>query len=410
MKRKILAVALSSLLFATGLMSACKNSQGDNQGSSANVNLNYATELDMVEQDEHLLDESKRLHRKTITEVNRAFVQNGKTDYAIIVGTDDSDCDKSASFFASQVKNCTGGILKVYKDVDQDFFIDDETVANRAISYDSNKKYIVFSHEAMEEQANVQWATDVDLAHAGYMYKTVGNTLFVKVASLWGYQPVSLSLCREILGYEWYSEDTIVYTKDGSTLPNMDVVERPDMEFPWITGVRLSANGKYAAGVPYESVYAGTDGHNTLHILDPKTYNDPEQAENYHPLWFATANGELSNSAPKQLCYSAHGDKTEYEKMNFIQTFIIGLSQALAFIPGVSRSGITMTAGRIMGVSREASAQYSFMLSTPIVLGATLYKAKDFVFDIPFVIGVVASAITGMIVIKFLLDYLPKKI
>lgn len=324
MKRKIFAIVMSSLLLALGLMSACKNAQdGDGQGASSNGNLNYTTEVDTVENDEHFLDESKRLHRKTITEVNRAFVQNGKTDYVVIVGKEDSDCNMAVSFFSSQVRNCTGAVLKVYEDTNQDFLIDDETVANRAISYDSNKKYIVFSHEAMEEQANVQWATDVDLAHAGYMYKTVGNTLFVKVASLWGYQPVSLSLCREILGYEWYSEDTIVYTKDGSTLPNMDVVERPDMEFPWITGVRLSANGKYAAGVPYESVYAGLDGHNTLKIIAPEKYNDPELVENYHPLWFATANGETTNVAPKQLCYTAHGDKEEYEKL--IQTVYEGL-------------------------------------------------------------------------------------
>lgn len=97
---------------------------------------------------------------------------------------------------------------------------------------------------------------------------------------------------------------------------------------------------------------------------------------------------------------------TEYENMSFKQTFLIGLSQSLAFVPGVSRSGITMTAGRFMGVSREGAARYSFMLSTPIVLGATLYKFKDFVFDLPFVVGVVVSAISGLLVIKFLLSYL----
>lgn len=100
--------------------------------------------------------------------------------------------------------------------------------------------------------------------------------------------------------------------------------------------------------------------------------------------------------------------KTEYEEMSFKQTFLIGLSQALAFIPGVSRSGITMTTGRIMGVSREGAAKYSFMLSAPIVFGATLYKAKDFVFDMPFIAGVIASSISGILVIKFLLGFLKK--
>lgn len=100
--------------------------------------------------------------------------------------------------------------------------------------------------------------------------------------------------------------------------------------------------------------------------------------------------------------------KTEYKDMTFKQTFLIGLSQALAFIPGVSRSGVTMTAGRIMGVKRESTAKYSFMLSAPIVLGATLYKFKDFVFGMPFIVGVLASFLVGLAVIKFLLQYLQK--
>lgn len=99
---------------------------------------------------------------------------------------------------------------------------------------------------------------------------------------------------------------------------------------------------------------------------------------------------------------------TKYEKMTFKQTFLIGLSQCLAFIPGVSRSGITMTTGRAMGVDRESVAKYSFMLSAPIVLAATILKLKDFVFSIPFFVGILASFIVGIFVIKFLLNYLKK--
>ncbi len=100
--------------------------------------------------------------------------------------------------------------------------------------------------------------------------------------------------------------------------------------------------------------------------------------------------------------------KTEYTDMSLKQTFLIGLSQALAFIPGVSRSGVTMTTARMMGIKREAAAKYSFMLSAPIVLGATLFKLKDFVLDIPFIVGVLSSFIVGIFVIKFLLQYLQK--
>lgn len=100
--------------------------------------------------------------------------------------------------------------------------------------------------------------------------------------------------------------------------------------------------------------------------------------------------------------------KVKYEEMTLKQTFLIGVSQALAFIPGVSRSGVTITTARAMGVTREAAAKYTFLLSTPIVFAATVLKFKDFVFNLPFIVGVVSSFIVGLLVIKFLLKYLQK--
>lgn len=100
--------------------------------------------------------------------------------------------------------------------------------------------------------------------------------------------------------------------------------------------------------------------------------------------------------------------EVEYKDMTLKQTFLIGLSQALAFIPGVSRSGITMTTGRALHIKREAVAKYSFMLSAPIVLAATILKIGEFQFDLAFMLGVLTSFIVGIIVIKFLLKYLEK--
>ena len=101
--------------------------------------------------------------------------------------------------------------------------------------------------------------------------------------------------------------------------------------------------------------------------------------------------------------------KVEYKDITFKQSLWISMSQAIAAaFPGVSRSGITMTVGRGRGVKRESVAKYSFLLSTPIVAAAALYDLKDFVFNIPFFIGILASFIVGVIVIKFLLEYLKK--
>ena len=97
------------------------------------------------------------------------------------------------------------------------------------------------------------------------------------------------------------------------------------------------------------------------------------------------------------------------ENMTFKQSFLIGLSQAIAAaFPGTSRSGITMTVARALKLDRESAAKYSFLLSTPIILAAVLVSIKDFEFTLAFFMGVLFSFITGIVVIKFLLEYLKK--
>ena len=101
--------------------------------------------------------------------------------------------------------------------------------------------------------------------------------------------------------------------------------------------------------------------------------------------------------------------EVKYENMTFKQSFLIGISQAIAAaFPGTSRSGITMTVARALHVDRESAAKYSFLLSTPIILAAVLVSITDFQFSLAFFMGVLSSFLVGVIVIKFLLDYLKK--
>ena len=101
--------------------------------------------------------------------------------------------------------------------------------------------------------------------------------------------------------------------------------------------------------------------------------------------------------------------QTNLENITFKQSFLIGLSQALAAaFPGTSRSGITMTVARALKVERESAAKYSFLLSTPIILAAVLVSINDFEFTLAFFMGILSSFIVGILVIKFLLDYLKK--
>ena len=106
--------------------------------------------------------------------------------------------------------------------------------------------------------------------------------------------------------------------------------------------------------------------------------------------------------------------KDDLSNITLRTSFLIGLSQALAIIPGVSRSGITMTTGLFSGLNREAAARFSFLLSVPIILGAAIIKVPYLVrhpdvIDANFLIGMVVAFITGIASISFLLRYVQTK-
>ena len=92
----------------------------------------------------------------------------------------------------------------------------------------------------------------------------------------------------------------------------------------------------------------------------------------------------------------------------------LGIAQAIALQPGVSRSGVTMTAARAIGLDRETAARFSFLLSLPIIAGAGLYKGAGLVetgfqgYEAQFFWGFVSSGVSGFLVIWGLLKYLKR--
>ena len=100
--------------------------------------------------------------------------------------------------------------------------------------------------------------------------------------------------------------------------------------------------------------------------------------------------------------------------ITFGTSLFVGLSQALAIIPGVSRSGVTMTTGLLMGVTREGAVRFSFLLSTPIIFGAALVKMRHVISNssmitVNFTVGMLVSCIAGIFSIGFLLRYVQTK-
>ncbi len=100
-------------------------------------------------------------------------------------------------------------------------------------------------------------------------------------------------------------------------------------------------------------------------------------------------------------------------QINLADALIVGCAQAFALVPGVSRSGATITAGLFRNMTREAAVRFSFLLSTPIIAGAALLKAHELRkeglpagMQAPFLVGVVVSAVIGYGTIRWLLRYL----
>jgi undecaprenyl-diphosphatase len=100
-------------------------------------------------------------------------------------------------------------------------------------------------------------------------------------------------------------------------------------------------------------------------------------------------------------------------RITFSDALIVGCAQATALIPGVSRSGSTITAGLFRNMTREAAVRFSFLLSTPLIAGAALLKAHELKKEglpagmhMPFLVGVVISAVVGYAAIAWLIRYL----
>lgn len=109
------------------------------------------------------------------------------------------------------------------------------------------------------------------------------------------------------------------------------------------------------------------------------------------------------------LLAEKRGKQTRTEKeISYRDALLIGCFQAMALIPGTSRSGITILGALVLGLTRPAAAKFSFLVALPITFGAVVLKSRDLAGTenwMPLIIGIGTSAIVGMIAIKGLLHY-----
>jgi len=115
------------------------------------------------------------------------------------------------------------------------------------------------------------------------------------------------------------------------------------------------------------------------------------------------------------LAEKAAGNRRDMSSVNLPDAVVIGAAQALAVVPGCSRSGATISAGLFRNLTRETAARFSFLLSTPAISGAAAKALWDIhkhggglhtLLTAPFLVGVGVSAVTGCAVIAWFLHYL----
>jgi undecaprenyl-diphosphatase len=100
--------------------------------------------------------------------------------------------------------------------------------------------------------------------------------------------------------------------------------------------------------------------------------------------------------------------------LTFPLAFGIGAAQALALVPGISRSGVSISAGRFAGLAREPAARFSFLMATPVIAGAAIFEVRKLATGEagvpvelgPLLVGMIASFVTGVFAIRFMLRYL----
>ena len=164
-------------------------------------------------------------------------------------------------------------------------------------------------------------------------------------------------------------------------------ISTPDERIAWVVVAATIPAG--LLGVALEDVIAGNLG------------------EPWQIAIFLAGFGLLLGWADRRPATRIVGD------LSLRQGIAVGLAQSLSLMPGVSRSGITITVGRMLGLDRDSAARFSFLLLLPITFAAVVFKGlTDVVLaDLPsgmtgpFVVGVLASLGSGLLAIVFLLDY-----
>ena len=258
--------------------------QGNNEDKSNNTPLSPISESGL-----HL--QKGTLHDVNVKESTRVFVDNGKSDYKIYYEGGNTLAQKAASFMASHIEMATGVLLEV-KPTSETTTIED-------------KDHVILLGDKKLQEANQIPVSSKDIGTTGYQISTKNDSIFIRVGGDLGFQQAAIAFLKHALGFTRYSYNIVTYSKDGKTLPDMDIVERPDFDFRTQSN-KVDASTAYEMGflTLSEVFYADSE---TQHFHNSFDYLPVEEYKERHSKWYSDKG--------TQICYTAHGDKEEYDKM-----------------------------------------------------------------------------------------------
>ena len=323
-KRIALALLCSVLTFSSF---SCG---GDNQG-------NIDTAGDNV-----IHTVSGTLHKVNVAASNVPFVVNGQTQYKIYADISNaklsSSIMRSASFVCEQVLNATGAELEIASEKPQNLT--------------ENDYAIVYGFGDLYTKLGLSVPTD-DIGSTGYYIQTKGNVVFIQANGTDGYRMGGLAFLREVLGYDMITEDCVTFSKDGKTMPKMDIVERPDFDYRQIqnytTSIEVYGTGMHAHSDIWIRVN-GWDMHNTLFYIHVDKYAEE------HPDWY--------RADRLQACYTAHGNQSEYRLL--LQTVFEVIKTRMQECPTLENMSFTAMDGTGQdSCTCETCLEYKDLYGTP---------------------------------------------
>ncbi len=312
--KKLMLSTLLTLVASTTLLSCNKNDNGPN-----------VTGKPVEEPEVHYVD--NLLHEINVSESSTPFITDNQTEYSIVYQANDNWSEKAALFIQRHLNRGFDVIIDIIGYDGTNF------------EYSPSSKIICIDVKDVLQDAGIE-ATDKPIGNAGYHLLTKNNSVFIQCNSGYGYVNAARMFLKQTIGYEAYSADIVVYSKDASTLPNMDIYEAPDMTYKFQSN-KADSNTNYEMGfLSWGEAFFNKQimgktiptQHNVLTWL-PKDYyfDEINHPDTYHPKWY--------NSTSTQICWTAHGDEEEYNLL--VDTLFDKFKTALTLDPAVGTISFT---------------------------------------------------------------------